>query len=633
MPAEPPSSLYLRLHEETWPEHFNEECQYAAAFVVDKDGFFYFTKHKMSGGSDMILVSCCPMDEGDFLDQVVTDHVYDALDMDIRVFDALGAAETCMPLDQPQTYRHCETYYCLASVVSLHRPKFSKKEMAKFGMEIVKLPYEDAVAQYERQVDTPTGALVTEKELPFLKLAKELLDAMEQGQPTHKAKPIETEAFHMPAGAPFESLYLRTPREQWPTDFRETSRYVAAIVVDKEGFFYFTKHEMDRNSIILAPCYPLGEGEIFDEAALNHIQGDLGIEGHVIDELYTVENCKLLDSLSQAHQHCTIDYVIYEVTTTPRFSKKMAKWGMEIVKLPYEDAVAQYERQVDTPTGALVTEQELPFLKLAKQRIDVKPENPEKVVQQEPEKAVQAPIQASRPQPDFTDKVAVVTGGAQGIGKCIAEEFAKRGAHVCVIDLKDNPYCKGDLAKKRDIERFAAKVSKQYGRVDYLINNAAPLMKGITECTYEEFEYAQRVGVTAAFYLSKLFLPLFSQGASIINISSSRDRMSQPETESYTAAKGGIAALTHALAASLAGKVRVNSISPGWIDTAGTVYEGPDAVQQPAGRVGNPMDIASLVLFLCSDQAGFITGENITVDGGMTKLMIYHGDHGWEYHP
>lgn len=115
----------------------------------------------------------------------------------------------------------------------------------------------------------------------------------------------------------------------------------------------------------------------------------------------------------------------------------------------------------------------------------------------------------------------------------------------------------------------------------------------------------------------------------IINISSSRDRMSQPQTESYTAAKGGIAALTHALAVSLAGRVRVNSISPGWIDTDYRKYEGPDATQQPAGRVGNPMDIAHMVLFLCSDKAGFITGENICIDGGMTRQMIYHGDWGW----
>ena len=154
-------------------------------------------------------------------------------------------------------------------------------------------------------------------------------------------------------------------------------------------------------------------------------------------------------------------------------------------------------------------------------------------------------------------------------------------------------------------------------------------MKGIDECSYEDFEYALKVGVTAPFYLVKLFSGNLASGASIVNISSSRDRMSQPQTESYTAAKGGIAALTHALAVTLAGRARVNSISPGWIDTAYTSYEGPDAYQQPAGRVGNPMDIANMVMYLCSDKAGFITGENICIDGGMTRTMIYHGDNGW----
>lgn len=154
-------------------------------------------------------------------------------------------------------------------------------------------------------------------------------------------------------------------------------------------------------------------------------------------------------------------------------------------------------------------------------------------------------------------------------------------------------------------------------------------MKGIDECSFEEFEYSLNVGVTAPFYLAKLFKPHFAEGASIVNIASSRNRMSQPQTESYTAAKGGISALTHALAVSLAGRVRVNSVSPGWIDTDYRVYEGPDAYQQPAGRVGNPLDIANTVLFLCSEKAGFITGEDICIDGGMTKLMIYHGDNGW----
>ncbi len=231
---------------------------------------------------------------------------------------------------------------------------------------------------------------------------------------------------------------------------------------------------------------------------------------------------------------------------------------------------------------------------------------------------------------DFTGKVAVVTGGAQGIGKCICEEFAKAGAAVAVIDIQDNPCFVGDLADKATLEAFAAKVIADYGNVDFLINNAKPLFKGVDECTWEEFEYAQRVGVTAPFYLTKLFAPHFAKGASIINISSSRDRMSQPQSESYTAAKGGIAALTHALAVSLAGKVRVNSVSPGWIDNDYTVYEGPDATQQPAGRVGHPRDIANMALFLCTEEAGFITGENICIDGGMTRLMIYHGDHGWQ---
>ena len=229
----------------------------------------------------------------------------------------------------------------------------------------------------------------------------------------------------------------------------------------------------------------------------------------------------------------------------------------------------------------------------------------------------------------FKDKIVVITGGARGIGKCIAEEFEKQGAVCCIIDILPGDHFVGDIADKEVLEKFAAEVITKHGHIDVLVNNAIPKTGGIDNCSYEEFEYAQRVGVTAPFYLAKLFKDHFAPGASIINISSSRDRMSQPQTESYTAAKGGIAALTHALAVSLAGKVRVNSISPGWIDTACTVYSGPDATQQPAGRVGNPMDIANMVLFLASEKAGFITGENICIDGGMTKQMISHGDCGW----
>ena len=233
-------------------------------------------------------------------------------------------------------------------------------------------------------------------------------------------------------------------------------------------------------------------------------------------------------------------------------------------------------------------------------------------------------------QQEFKDKVVVVTGGANGIGKCIAEQFAKNGSQVCVIDKVPGSHYVGDIADKYVIESFVKYIADNYGRVDYIINNALPIMKGIDDCSYEDFQYALSVGVAAPFYLVKLLMPYLTQGASIINISSSRDRMSQPQTESYTAAKGGIAALTHALAVSLAGKARVNSISPGWIDTQYVEYEGADALQQPVGRVGNPMDIANMVLFLCSEKAGFITGENICIDGGMTKQMIYHADNGWK---
>ena len=231
----------------------------------------------------------------------------------------------------------------------------------------------------------------------------------------------------------------------------------------------------------------------------------------------------------------------------------------------------------------------------------------------------------------FKNKVIVVTGGANGIGRCIVDMFRSEGAHVYVIDKQEEgEHFVGDIAQKEVLEAFVEYVIARHDRVDCIINNALPLMKGIDECSYEEFQYALSVGVTAPFYLVKLLMPYFAEGGmSMVNISSSRDRMSQPQTESYTAAKGGIAALTHALAVSLAGRARVNSISPGWIDTNYTVYEGADAVQQPVGRVGNPMDIANMDLFLCSDKAGFITGENICIDGGMTRQMIYHGDCGW----
>ena len=234
---------------------------------------------------------------------------------------------------------------------------------------------------------------------------------------------------------------------------------------------------------------------------------------------------------------------------------------------------------------------------------------------------------------EFRNRVAVVTGGAHGIGRAVADAFLREGASVHIIDRQEGGWFVGDVGDPAALERFAAQVAAREGHVDFLINNTPPLMKGIDGCSWEDFSRALAVGVTAPFYLTKLLTPYFAPGACVINISSSRDRMSQPQTESYSAAKGGIAALTHALAVSLAGMARVNSISPGWIDTAGQDITGADALQQPVGRVGRPEDIAEAVLFLCSDRAGFITGENLCIDGGMTRLMIYHGEHGWTYCP
>lgn len=232
---------------------------------------------------------------------------------------------------------------------------------------------------------------------------------------------------------------------------------------------------------------------------------------------------------------------------------------------------------------------------------------------------------------NFKNKVVVITGGARGIGKCIGDMFKDKGAKVAVIDINENEYFIGDVEDIACLEEFCQKVIDDFGHVDYIINNAKPIFKGINECSYEEFNYALNVGITAPFMIVKLLKDYLNDNASIVNISSTRASMSQPQSESYSAAKGGLASLTHALAISLAGKARVNSIAPGWILVDNEEISKEDKNQHPVKRVGNVEDIASLVLFLCSDEAGFITGENITIDGGMSKLMIYHNDHGWSY--
>lgn len=253
----------------------------------------------------------------------------------------------------------------------------------------------------------------------------------------------------------------------------------------------------------------------------------------------------------------------------------------------------------------------------------------------------------------FEGKTCVVTGGANGIGRCITEAFVREGARVAVIDTDASAgerlarklgdslrFVQGDVGDKQALERFVQKVIAAFGNVDCLVNNACISRKGLVSgCSYEDFESVLRVGVTAPYYLALLFGGSFAPGASIVNIASTRAGMSQPDTESYTAAKGGISALTHALCMSLSGRVRVNAISPGWIDTGAyqqtedyePQHQKEDEMQHPSGRVGHPSDIAAMALYLCSSEASFINGENITIDGGMTRRMIYHGDDGWNY--
>lgn len=257
---------------------------------------------------------------------------------------------------------------------------------------------------------------------------------------------------------------------------------------------------------------------------------------------------------------------------------------------------------------------------------------------------------------DFQNRVVVVTGGAKGIGRATVESFLNAGAAVAFVDTdkeagdKIVSHCEagdvyfhhGDIAMEDVLHAFAEAVKQRFGRVDYLVNNACVSKKGIlSQCSYQDFNYVMALGVTAPYLLTSLFLPVFTADASVVNIASSRGFMSQKDTESYSAAKGGILSLTHALSISLAGKARINSISPGWIDTGSfhneedyhPQYEAADLLQHPVRRVGVPDDIVQTIHFLCSDAAGFITGQNFTVDGGMSKLMIYHNDHGWTYNP
>lgn len=252
----------------------------------------------------------------------------------------------------------------------------------------------------------------------------------------------------------------------------------------------------------------------------------------------------------------------------------------------------------------------------------------------------------------FENKVVVVTGGGQGIGRVICLTFASEGAAVVIADVDEEAgrenekyikeyggkaiFIKTDVSAERDVKNLFYKTFDEFGNVDILVNNAGiGNTKSIFNRTLDEWNRVIAVNLTGAYICSRYAADLMKDkaGGVIINIASTRAFMSEPDTEPYSASKGGIIALTHSLAISLGRYgIRVNSISPGWIDVS-EYKKGSEAKQEPlrdidhkqhpAGRVGKPEDIASACMFLASTEAGFITGANITVDGGMTVKMIY----------
>lgn len=247
-------------------------------------------------------------------------------------------------------------------------------------------------------------------------------------------------------------------------------------------------------------------------------------------------------------------------------------------------------------------------------------------------------------------KTAVVTAGGQGIGRACVLELLSRGMRVAALDidreaLRELPFLAGkarprllalhcDVGIEKDIHKAASSVKRAFGIIDFLVNAAGGGgFKPVRDLSLAEWNRVLAVNLTSIFLMVKNLLPLFRDGkGAVVNIASTRALMSEKNSESYSAAKGGVTALTHALSLSLSPAIRVNCISPGWIDTSsyhrkGYGRQGPltraDHEQHPAGRVGVPPDIAEMAAYLLSDKAGFITGQNFVIDGGMTKKMIY----------
>jgi len=237
----------------------------------------------------------------------------------------------------------------------------------------------------------------------------------------------------------------------------------------------------------------------------------------------------------------------------------------------------------------------------------------------------------------MADKVIFISGGANGIGRAMALDFIGRGLRVAVMDIDSEAgrdlerdgvlFIEGDVSAEPDVQDAIDITVNEYGGLDALINNAGisdPYSGPLEELSLEAWQDYIDVNLTGAFLLSKHAAPhLRSSGGSIINIASTRALQSEPDTEAYSASKGGLVALTHAMAISLGDAIRVNCISPGWIHVSEDPLTDVDHEQHPVGRVGVGRDVAVLAAFLISEEAGFITGQNLVVDGGMTRKMVY----------
>lgn len=244
----------------------------------------------------------------------------------------------------------------------------------------------------------------------------------------------------------------------------------------------------------------------------------------------------------------------------------------------------------------------------------------------------------------FSEKVVVVTGAGQGIGYAVAAMYAARGARVCIAEKNREVgeraaakisqaggnvfFQQVDVSSPADIIRLMEEVAERWGHLDILINNAGvSTWKSPYELSVEEWDQVINTNLRSVFLCSREAALLMRRtgGGAIVNLSSTRAHMSEPHSEAYAASKGGILALTHALALSLGpDRIRVNAISPGWIETGDEEALRPeDHEQHPAGRVGRPEDVARACLFLTDDENDFVTGTELVLDGGMTRKMIY----------